>query len=65
MKALVVFKNDKSEFVEVNKFYKKDGVNYYDLTLNGLSGLSGLMNYKPGERKLFIGDEVLKLFFTM
>lgn len=59
MKALVVFKNDKSEFVEVNK---KDGINYYDLTLNALSGL---MNYKPGERKLFIGDEVLQLYFTM
>lgn len=62
MKALVVFKNDKSEFVEVNKFYKKDGINYYDLTLNASSGL---MNYEPGERKLFIGDEVLQLYFTM
>lgn len=62
MKALVDFKNQKSKLVVVNSSYSRGGIHYYNLTLNALDTF---IDFKAGETKLFTGDEIEKLTYTM
>lgn len=62
MQAIVKFKNGTSSLAKVNSSYSRGGMHYYNLTLNSLNTF---LDFKPGITKLFAGDEVSELRYTM
>lgn len=62
MKAIIYFKNGSKSLVIVNSSYSRGGVHHYNLTLNALNTF---LDFKAGITKLFTGEEITSLTYTM
>ena len=62
MKAIVYFKDGSKGLASVNSSYSRGGVHYYNLTLNALNTF---LDFKAGVTKLFTGEEISSLTYTM